>query len=74
MGEPLGSGRRSRQLQAQLAAKGARNPAGLAAWMGRKKYGNERFNRLAQEGRARAEREREGTPAEAAPPKRRHYV
>jgi hypothetical protein len=55
MAEKTGSGRRSRVLQAQLAAKGGvRNPAGLAAAIGRRKYGDKRFGQLAAAGRRRA--------------------
>jgi len=52
--EPIGSGRRFRDLSAKLAAKGARSPDGLAAYLGRKKYGEQRFAALAADGRARA--------------------
>ena len=50
---PLGSGERFRALEAQLAARGARDPAALAAWIGRRKYGARRFAELATAGRAR---------------------
>lgn len=46
----LGSGSRFRQLSAKLAAKGARDPDALAAWIGRKKHGKKRFQQLAASG------------------------
>jgi hypothetical protein len=36
-----------KKLSGELAAKGAKNPAGLAAWIGRKKYGKEKFQAAA---------------------------
>lgn len=42
----LGTGARFHQLEGQLAAKGANNPAALAAYIGRKKYGASRFAAL----------------------------
>lgn len=42
----LGTGERFKKLEHSLAARGARNPAALAAWIGRKKYGKKRFARL----------------------------
>lgn len=48
---PLGSGERFAQLKRKLAKQGAENPAGLAAYIGRKKYGAARFNQLAAKGR-----------------------
>ena len=44
----LGSGKRFEQLVARLRASGAYNPKALAAWIGRKKYGKKRFQRLAK--------------------------
>lgn len=40
-------------LEAALAAKGARNPAGLARYIGQKKYGHAGFAALAAAGRAK---------------------
>ena len=55
MGKPaLGTGERFERLKAKLAHKGARTPGALAAWIGRRKYGKERFAELAAEGRKRA--------------------
>lgn len=47
----LGSGQRFKELEGKLAAKGARNPAALAASIGRKKYGRKRFAQLSARGR-----------------------
>jgi len=47
----LGVGGRFKRLKAQLAAKGAENPAALAAWIGRRKYGGKRFQALSAKGR-----------------------
>lgn len=44
----LGSGDRFRRLSATLAARGASNPDALAAFIGRKKYGNGGMGRLSQ--------------------------
>ncbi len=49
----LGSGRRFRSLERQLARRGARDPAALAAWIGRRKYGKRRFQSMATAGRRR---------------------
>jgi len=47
----LGSGERFKKLKGMLAVrKGVYNPGGLAAWIGRKKYGKKRFQKLASEG------------------------
>jgi len=48
---PLGTGERFEKLKRELAAKGAENPEALAAWIGRKKYGKERFQKLAARAR-----------------------
>jgi hypothetical protein len=48
---PLGSGERHRQLSANLKKRGARNPDALAAWIGRRKYGKARYQKLAAKGR-----------------------
>jgi hypothetical protein len=42
----LGSGDRFRKLSATLAARGAHDPDALAAYIGRKRYGNARMGRL----------------------------
>jgi len=48
----LGTGERFANLKGELAAKGARNPGGLAAFIGRKKLGKARFQKLAAKGKA----------------------
>jgi hypothetical protein len=47
----LGSGARFKALKGKLARKGATNPGALAAWIGRKKYGKKRFQKLAVKGK-----------------------
>lgn len=44
-------GARFDKLTAELAAKGAADPKGLAAWIGKKKYGKAGFQKLAEAGR-----------------------
>ena len=52
MGKPmLGSGERFKKLKGELAAEGAEKPGALAAWIGRKKYGKARFQKLAAKGK-----------------------
>lgn len=48
------AGGRFEKLSAKLAAKGARNPKALAAWIGRKKYGKTKFQEMAARGRRAA--------------------
>ena len=43
----LGSGARFAALKKKLAAQGAKDPGALAASIGRAKYGNKKFNKLA---------------------------
>ncbi|WP_125935288.1 hypothetical protein [Streptomyces sp. WAC 06738] len=47
----LGTGSRFRQLSVKLAARGARDPDALAAWIGRRKHGKARFQKLSAAGR-----------------------
>jgi hypothetical protein len=51
----LGTGQRFSNLTKQLSSlKGERkvdDPAALAAWIGRKKYGKARFQKLAEKGK-----------------------
>jgi len=47
----LGTGTRFKRLKEVLAKKGAKDPAAVAAAIGRKKYGKERFQKLAQKGK-----------------------
>jgi len=42
----LGGGGRFAKLEGELKKKGAKNPSGLAAWIGRKSLGKNRFQRL----------------------------
>jgi hypothetical protein len=51
MAAKLGSGGRFKKLTAQLASKGAHDPAALAAWIGRRKYGKGAFGKLSAAGR-----------------------
>lgn len=55
----LGGGGRFAKLESQLEKKGVKDPAALAAWIGRKQLGEKKFNSLAANGRRRAARERE---------------
>lgn len=47
----LGSGARFKALKGKLAKKGAKSPGALAAWIGRKKYGKKRFQKLSVKGK-----------------------
>jgi len=47
----LGGGGKFAALKSKLAAKGASNPAGLAAYIGRKKLGAKKFNALSAHAR-----------------------
>lgn len=51
MAPKLGAGGRFKKLSSQLAAKGASDPDALAAYIGRKKLGKERFAKLSAAGR-----------------------
>lgn len=48
---PLGEGGRFAALKQDLAKGGARSPGGLAAWIGRRKYGKKKFQKLAAKGK-----------------------
>lgn len=50
----VGGGGRYQKLVKSLADKGVRDPRALAASIGRKKYGAERFQEMAAAGRRRA--------------------
>ena len=52
----LGTGQRFRALKKKLTRKGVRSPGGLAAFLGRKKFGKKRFAKLAAAGRKRKAR------------------
>ena len=49
-----GGGGQFAKLKKKLAAKGAHNPAALAAYIGRKKVGNEQMAKWAAAGKKRA--------------------
>jgi len=47
----LGSGERYKKLVGDLEKKGVKDPRALAAWIGRKKHGKAKFQKLAAEGK-----------------------
>lgn len=47
----LGEGSRFKELSAKLEKQGVSNPDALAAAIGRKKYGKEKFQKLAAAGK-----------------------
>ena len=47
----LGTGERFKKLEGKLAKQGVDDPAALAAAIGRKKYGKEKFQKLAAKGK-----------------------
>lgn len=49
-----GGGGRYQKLKKELAAKGVKDPAALAASIGRKKYGKAKFQEMAAKGRKKA--------------------
>ena len=49
----LCSGKRFKSLTKKLKNKGAKNPKALAAYIGRKKYGKKKFQKLASKGKRR---------------------
>ncbi|RMD51418.1 hypothetical protein D6827_02290 [Candidatus Parcubacteria bacterium] len=51
-----GGGGRFEKLENALKKKGVKNPAALAAWIGRKKYGKKKMTEWAIAGRKRAKR------------------
>lgn len=54
MKPPLGSGARYKALKKKLAGQaGVRDPGGLAAYIGRRKYGKSRMQSMAAKGRRR---------------------
>lgn len=52
---PVGDGGRFAAVKASLHKAGAADPGALAAWIGRKKYGNKKFNAMAAKGRKKDE-------------------
>jgi len=55
---PVGKGTRFKKLVAALKKRGAKNPKALAAWIGRKKYGKKRFQKMSAKGRSRRAKRR----------------
>lgn len=53
----LGGGGRFKKMVRTLAAKGAEDPAALAAFIGRKRYSAKKFNQMAAAGRRRESKE-----------------
>lgn len=49
----IGGGGRFAQVKAKVAAKGAKNPGALAAYIGRRSLGKAKFQKLAAAGRKR---------------------
>jgi hypothetical protein len=47
----LGGGGRYKKLVRELASRGAKDSKSLAAYIGRKKYGKEKFQEMAAKGR-----------------------
>ena len=60
----LGSGKRFKALTVSLKKRGVKDPAALAAWIGRRKYG-ERFQKLSARARVRAHRRSGGVVVKA---------
>jgi hypothetical protein len=50
---PLGQGGRFKTLTKAIAKRGARNPAAVAATIGRKKYGTKKMAQMSAAGRKR---------------------
>ena len=48
---PPGEGGRFKAMEGMMEAKGAKSPAGLAAHIGRRKFGKGRFQRMAAAGK-----------------------
>jgi len=49
--KPVGEGSRFRALEKSAKLGGAKNPAAVAAAIGRKKYGKKRFQKMAAKGK-----------------------
>jgi HK97 family phage prohead protease len=58
----LGTGARFAKLKSSLAAKGARDPGALAAYIGRRKFGKAKFAKIAAKARGKAGSSRMETP------------
>jgi hypothetical protein len=48
---PIGTGQRFADLKSKLAKQGVTDPGGLAAKIGREKFGAKRFDKMAAKGR-----------------------
>lgn len=60
-GAKVGSGKNFAALKKKLGRKkGVTNPGALAAYIGRKKYGNKRFQSMATKGRSRRKSRKKG--------------
>ena len=46
----VGGGGRFAKLKGKLAKRGAKSPGALAAWIGRKKYGKKKFQKMSAKG------------------------
>jgi hypothetical protein len=51
MAEKLGTGTRFQNLKRKLQKRGVKDPNGLAAYIGRQKFGGKKFQKLAVKGR-----------------------
>ena len=49
----LGTGKRFKNLSSKLKKERVKNPKALAAWIGRKKYGNKKMSAMATKGKKR---------------------
>jgi phage head maturation protease len=61
----LGTGARFKKLKSSLAAKGARDPGALAAYIGRRKFGKAKFAKLAAKARGSSSRSEDQGRAES---------
>lgn len=52
--KPVGEGSRFQAVKESAEAGGAHTPGAVAAWIGRSKYGKQRFQAMAAAGRRRA--------------------
>ena len=51
MAAKLGTGQRFQMLKQKLQKRGIKDPSALAAYIGRQKFGNRKFQKLAIKGR-----------------------
>jgi hypothetical protein len=61
------AGSKFKRLAAELASRGVRDPEGLAAWIGRKKYGRAKFAEMAKRGRRNVDAAADVDPSAAEP-------